>query len=299
MKILLIGKNGQVGWELQRSLSILGEVIAISSKDTKLCGDLANLTEIAETIRMINPDIVVNAAAYTAVDRAEAEHGLAYLLNAESVAVLAKETAQIGALLVHYSTDYVFDGSGQHCRTEDDTTNPLNIYGKSKLEGELVIAKYNPRHFIFRTSWVYASRGHNFIKTMLHLAHTKKILNIINDQYGAPTGAELIADATAMAIRHEINNHSNYGTYHLVAGGETTWFDYANYIFKIAKENKEQLMLEEVCGIATDSYPTPATRPHNSRLENTKFQNTFNVFLPNWKCGVKRSIVEILENKKL
>ncbi len=294
MKILLIGKNGQVGWELQRALSTLGEVVAVDYFDTQLCGDLTNPEGIADTIRAVHPDVVVNAAAHTAVDKAESEQALSGLINAESVAVIAKETANIGALLIHYSTDYVFDGQGSHYRDEEEQTGPLNVYGETKLAGEEAIRNLNKRHFIFRTSWVYATRGANFAKTMLKLAREKESLSIINDQFGAPTGAELLADCTAHAIRFEKKNKSNYGIYHLVASGETTWFDYANYIFDVARESGESLLIESVTGVPTSLYPTPAKRPNNSRLCNRKFQQTFDVILPDWKEGVRRVVIEVL-----
>ncbi|EKN4075707.1 dTDP-4-dehydrorhamnose reductase [Yersinia enterocolitica] len=294
MKILLIGKNGQVGWELQRSLSTLGELTAVDYFDTELCGDLTKPDGIAETIRRVKPDVVVNAAAHTAVDKAESERELAQLLNAESVEVIARETAKLGALLIHYSTDYVFNGGGEHFRLEDEQPAPLNVYGETKLAGEVAITRNNPRHFIFRTSWVYATRGANFAKTMLRLAKEKESLAIINDQHGAPTGAELLADCTAIAIRTECSNKSLYGTYHLVASGETTWHDYANYVFSIAQQFDETLVVKEVKAVETSAYPTPAKRPHNSRLANSKFQNAFSVTLPDWKVGVQRVVVEVL-----
>ncbi|HBN1876902.1 TPA: dTDP-4-dehydrorhamnose reductase [Escherichia coli] len=294
MKILLIGKNGQVGWELQRSLSTLGELIAVDYFDTELCGDLTKPEGIAETIRRVKPDVVVNAAAHTAVDKAESERELAQLLNTDSVEVIARETAKLGALLIHYSTDYVFNGEGEHYRLEDEEPAPLNVYGETKLAGEIAITRNNPRHFIFRTSWVYATRGANFAKTMLRLAKEKESLAIINDQHGAPTGAELLADCTAIAIRTECSNKSLYGTYHLVASGETTWHDYAKYVFSVAHEYGEILAIKEVKAVVTSAYPTPAQRPHNSRLANSKFQNAFSVKLPDWKVGVQRVVVEIL-----
>lgn len=294
MKILLIGKNGQVGWELQRSLVTLGDVVAVDYFDNTLCGDLSNPQGIAQTIQTVKPDVIVNAAAHTAVDKAETEQELSRLLNADSVEVIAKESAKLGALLIHYSTDYVFNGEGTHYRNEDEQTGPLNVYGETKLAGELAVAKHNARHFIFRTSWVYAMRGANFAKTMLRLAKEKEKLSIINDQFGAPTGAELLADATAIAIRTAVHNQKLFGTYHLVASGETTWFDYAQYVFSIAKELGETLSIKEVIGVDTSAYPTPAKRPHNSRLSNKKFQTAFEVKLPDWKVGVKRVVTEIL-----
>ncbi|EGS2005593.1 dTDP-4-dehydrorhamnose reductase [Enterobacter cloacae] len=294
MKILLIGKNGQVGWELQRSLVTLGDVVAVDYFDNTLCGDLSNPQGIAQTIQTVKPDVIVNAAAHTAVDKAETEQELSRLLNADSVEIIAKESAKLGALLIHYSTDYVFNGEGTHYRNEDEQTGPLNVYGETKLAGELAVAKHNARHFIFRTSWVYATRGANFAKTMLRLAKEKEKLSIINDQFGAPTGAELLADATAIAIRTAVHNQKLFGTYHLVASGETTWFDYAQYVFSIAKELGETLSIKEVIGVDTSAYPTPAKRPHNSRLSNKKFQTAFEVKLPDWKVGVKRVVTEIL-----
>ncbi|EHM0471032.1 dTDP-4-dehydrorhamnose reductase [Escherichia coli] len=294
MKILLIGKNGQVGWELQRSLVTLGDVVAVDYFDNTLCGDLSNPQGIVQTIQTVKPDVIVNAAAHTAVDKAETEQELSRLLNADSVEVIAKESAKLGALLIHYSTDYVFNGEGTHYRNEDEQTGPLNVYGETKLAGELAVAKHNARHFIFRTSWVYATRGANFAKTMLRLAKEKEKLSIINDQFGAPTGAELLADATAIAIRTAVHNQKLFGTYHLVASGETTWFDYAQYVFSIAKELGETLSIKEVIGVDTSAYPTPAKRPHNSRLSNKKFQTAFEVQLPDWKVGVKRVVTEIL-----
>jgi dTDP-4-dehydrorhamnose reductase len=294
MKILLIGKNGQVGWELQRSLATLGEVVAVDYYENNICGDLTNLPGIANTVRMVMPDVIVNAAAHTAVDKAESEQELSDLLNAKGVAVLATESAKIGALLVHYSTDYVFNGEGSHYRVENEPTGPLNVYGRSKLTGEIAIKNLNPRHLIFRTSWVYAARGNNFVKTMLRLGREKEKLSVINDQYGAPTSAELLADCTAIAIRREILEHKVVGTYHLVASGETTWHEYAKYIFDLARSHGEHLRVDEIKGITTSSYATPALRPLNSRLSNEHFQRTFRVTLPDWKHGVERVIVEIL-----
>ncbi len=261
MKILLIGKNGQVGWELQRSLSTLGDVVAVDYFDKELCGDLTNLDGIAQTVRTVRPDVVVNAAAHTAVDKAESERELSDLLNDKGVAVLAAESAKLGALMVHYSTDYVFDGAGSHYRREDEATGPLNVYGETKRAGELALEHGNPRHLIFRTSWVYATRGANFAKTMLRLAGEKETLSIIDDQHGAPTGAELLADCTATAIRETLRDPALAGTYHLVASGETSWCDYARYVFEVARAHGAELAVQEVKGIPTTAYPTPAKRP--------------------------------------
>lgn len=294
MKILLIGKNGQVGWELQRALAPLGEVVAVDYFDTHLCGDLTNLAGIAETVRQVKPDVVVNAAAHTAVDKAESERELSDLLNDKGVEVLATESAKLGALMIHYSTDYVFDGEGRHYRHEDEATGPLNVYGETKRAGELALEKANPRHLIFRTSWVYAARGANFAKTMLRLGKDKTQLSVIDDQFGAPTGAELLADCTAIAIREFSRNPQVAGTYHLVASGETSWCDYARFVFDTARAHGEELAITDVKGIPTTEYPTPAKRPLNSRLSNAKFQQTFNVVLPDWRQGVARVVTEIL-----
>lgn len=293
MKILLIGKNGQVGWELQRSLSTLGQVVALDSRDKIYCGDLTNLNGLAETIARLEPQVVVNAAAYTAVDRAESEKALAALINTRAVEVLAKSTASIGSILVHYSTDYIFDGSGSHFRVEDEMTSPLNWYGKTKCEGEQAIQAYNSRHLILRTSWVYAARGNNFIKTMLRLGSQNASLKIIDDQFGAPTGAELIADSTGLAVRELIKSTSHFGIYHLAASGSTNWYEFAELIFESAKKIGFELSIKELLAISSNEYVTPATRPRNSRLSNKKFQQHFNVNLPDWQDGVLRVLSEL------
>ena len=236
MKILLFGKNGQVGWELQRSLAPLGNLVALSRNSTELCGDLTDLNGIAKTVRTVAPDVIVNAAAYTAVDKAENEAELAYTINALASDVLAKEAKRDNAWLIHFSTDYVFDGSGNSLKVETDLTAPLNVYGKTKLEGEQLINASNCRHLIFRTSWIYASFGNNFIKTMLRLGQQRNNLNIVDDQVGAPTGADLLADITAHTVREALHQPRLSGLYHLVASGETSWHGYANLIFDFAKK---------------------------------------------------------------
>jgi len=293
MNILLFGKTGQVGWELQRALAPLGKVIALDVHTQEYCGDFSNPEGVAETVRRIKPDVIVNAAAHTAVDKAESERDFAQLLNATSVEAIAKEAAAIGAWLVHYSTDYVFPGDGVTPWTEDDATGPLNTYGETKLAGEVAVQKYCPKHLIFRTSWVYAGKGNNFAKTMLRLAKDREELSIINDQFGAPTGAELLADCTAHAIRTALSKPEVAGLYHLVASGSTTWFDYANLVFAEAQINDFKLALKKTLPVATSAYPTPARRPNNSRLDNRKFQDTFNLTLPSWDIGVKRMLAEL------
>ncbi|THD49401.1 dTDP-4-dehydrorhamnose reductase [Enterobacteriaceae bacterium ML5] len=293
MNILLFGKTGQVGWELQRALAPLGKVIALDVHTQEYCGDFSNPEGVAETVRRIKPDVIVNAAAHTAVDKAESERDFAQLLNATSIEAIAKEAAAIGAWLVHYSTDYVFPGDGVTPWSEDDATGPLNTYGETKLAGEVAVQKYCPKHLIFRTSWVYAGKGNNFAKTMLRLAKDREELSIINDQFGAPTGAELLADCTAHAIRTALSKPEVAGLYHLVASGSTTWFDYANLVFAEAQINDFKLALKKTLPVATSAYPTPARRPNNSRLDNRKFQDTFNLTLPSWDIGVKRMLAEL------
>jgi dTDP-4-dehydrorhamnose reductase len=302
MKILLLGKNGQVGWELQRSMAQLGELIALDRHSTNPCGDLFDLTELATTVQAVRPDVIVNAAAHTAVDKAESESELAHVLNALAPQVLAVEAAKLGALLVHYSTDYVFDGSGDLPWTEYDSTGPLSVYGATKLDGEKRIAHHCPRHLIFRTSWVYAARGGNFAKTMLRLAQERDHLNVINDQFGAPTGADLIADVTAHAIRQVMDAGTRAdgltGVYHLVAQGETTWYSYAKHVLAqvaIAQPAIE-LKAKEIKAVTSSAFPTPARRPHNSRLDTSKLQSTFGLTLPPWQNGVDRMLTEVLSN---
>jgi dTDP-4-dehydrorhamnose reductase len=300
MKILLLGKNGQVGWELQRSLAPLGELIALDRHSSQFCGDLSNLAGLADTVRAIQPDVIVNAAAHTAVDKAESEIELAHTLNALAPEVLAREAAQFGAWLVHYSTDYVFDGSGMLPWSETDSTAPLNVYGTSKREGEALIAANHSRHLIFRTSWVYAARGGNFAKTMLRLAQERDQLTVINDQFGAPTGAELIADITAHAIRQVTqagaDTQALAGIYHLVASGCTTWFDYAQHVIAQAQRLQPSLKIKatEVNPVPTSAFPTPARRPLNSRLDTAKLQAAFGLTLPAWQTGLERMLAETL-----
>ncbi|MFD1260109.1 dTDP-4-dehydrorhamnose reductase [Entomomonas asaccharolytica] len=290
-KILLLGKNGQVGWELQRSLAPVGQLLALDRHDQG--GDLTDLKSLQRIIVDYQPTIIVNATAYTAVDKAETETELALQINGKAVEFLAEQAKQYHSWLIHYSTDYVFDGSGDTARLETAETNPLNIYGKTKLVGEQAIQQLLDNYLIFRTSWVYATHGNNFIKTMLRLAKEREELAIINDQIGSPTGAELIADITAHAIKQLKPELA--GIYHLTAGGETSWYDFANVIFAEAKLYiADQLKVKKVNAITTDSYPTPAKRPLNSRLATSKLINTFDITLPDWQLGVKRVIAELL-----
>jgi dTDP-4-dehydrorhamnose reductase len=297
MKILLLGKNGQVGWELQRSLAPLGELVAPGRNDPGLCGDLSNLEGLARTVQTVRPDVIVNAAAHTAVDRAESEPELAHTLNALAPGVLAQQAAKLGAWLVHYSTDYVFDGSGSRPWAETDTPAPLSVYGRTKLEGERLIQAACPQHLIFRTSWVYAARGGNFAKTMLRLVQERERLTVINDQFGAPTGAELIADITAHALRQCLRQPQDAGLYHLAAGGETSWHGYANQVLAHARliDSAIKIKAIEVAPVATSAFPTAARRPLNSRLDCQKLQTAFGLALPNWAHGVERMMREVCE----
>jgi dTDP-4-dehydrorhamnose reductase len=298
MKILLLGKNGQVGWELQRSLAPLGEVLALDRYSTSHCGDLTQPDKLAQTVLAFKPDFIVNAAAHTAVDKAESEPELATVLNTDAPAALAKAAAQVGAWLVHYSTDYVFDGSGTHARQEGEGTGPLSVYGQTKLDGEKTIVASGCKYLIFRTSWVYAARGGNFAKTMLRLAQERDKLTVINDQHGAPTGADLVADVTAHAMRRVLNtqNSSFSGVYHLVAAGETTWHGYASHVIEKAKVSKPEAgwKVADISPVPTSAFPTPAMRPLNSRLCTHKLQQNFGLVLPPWEQGVDRMLEEIL-----
>ena len=294
MKILLLGKNGQVGWELQRSLAPLGEVISLDRNGlNQWCGDLSKPDQIYQTIVDIAPNVVVNASAYTVVDLAETEQDMANLINYVAVGKIAEACAQIKALLVHYSTDYVFDGEGVSVFNEADALKPLNIYGKTKALGEQAIQNAQCNYLIFRTSWVFAQKGKNFLKTMLALSQQREELSIIDDQIGAPTSAELIADVSAHAIVQTLRDQTKIGIYHLVASGETSWFEYANYIFEQAKSLGVNLAIQQVNPIPTAAYPTPAKRPHNSRLNNQKIQHAFQIYLPDWKVHVQRTVIEV------
>ncbi len=292
MKILLLGPNGQLGWELQRALAPLGELLVCGREQG---GNLAEPDALAATVRAAHPNIIVNAAAYTAVDKAESEPELARTINATAPGVLAREAAALGATLLHYSTDYVFDGTGTHARNEDAPTNPLSVYGRTKLEGEQAIRASGCQHLILRTSWVYAARGGNFAKTMLRLAAEREQLNVINDQIGAPTGADLLADASAHALRQLAHQPDLAGTYHVAAGGETSWHGYARFVIELARAQGRAIKVQPdaVLPIPTTAYPTPAQRPLNSRLSTQLFQEAFELTLPHWQSGVIRLLAEI------
>ncbi|MFJ2458785.1 dTDP-4-dehydrorhamnose reductase [Pseudomonas neuropathica] len=295
MKILLLGKNGQVGWELQRSLAPLGELVALDRHSVDgLSGDLSNLESLGATIRQVKPDVIVNAAAYTAVDKAESDTELADRVNGLASSVIAKEAAALGAWLVHYSTDYVFSGQGVTPWQETDAVAPVNHYGSSKLAGEQAIIASGCKYLIFRTSWVYGTRGNNFAKTMLRLAKDRETLSVIADQIGAPTGADLIADVTALAIQQIIKRPELAGLYHLASAGEVSWHGYATHVIDFAKLQGEELAVTTVNAIETTAYPTPALRPLNSRLNTQKLRDNFSLHLPDWQSGVTRMLREVL-----
>ncbi|MBX8468043.1 MULTISPECIES: dTDP-4-dehydrorhamnose reductase [unclassified Pseudomonas] len=295
MKILLLGKNGQVGWELQRSLAPIGELIALDRHSVSgLSGDLSDLEGLRATIRQCAPDIIVNAAAYTAVDKAESEKELAERVNGLASRVMAEEAAASGAWLIHYSTDYVFSGEGSVPWQETDAVAPVNYYGFSKLAGEQAIIASGCKYLIFRTSWVYGARGNNFAKTMLRLAKDRGTLNIIADQIGAPTGADLIADVTALAIQQVLKRPELAGLYHLAAAGEVSWHGYASHVIEFAKAQGEELAVTAINPIDTTAYPTPASRPLNSRLNTRKLRDNFSLHLPDWQSGVTRMLREVL-----
>jgi dTDP-4-dehydrorhamnose reductase len=295
MKTLLLGKDGQVGWELQRALAPLGELVAFGSQTL----DIADSTALRTAVRKTSPDVIVNAAAYTAVDKAETETEQARRVNTDAVAVLAEEASRTSAWLVHYSTDYVFDGTKPSPYVEEDPTRPLSVYGSTKLEGEEAIRKRHARHLIFRTSWVYGVRGTNFPKTMLRLAKEREALRVVADQHGAPTSAELIADVTALTLYRLVFQaqaaNSYAGTYHLAASGETTWCEYARYVLRLAIESGAALKCQpgNVEPIPAEAYPAPAARPKNSRLDAAKLRRTFGISLPDWRYHVTRMVNEL------
>jgi len=293
-KILITGKNGQVGFELQRALAPLGEIIAV---DRSEC-DLADLDALRAFIARVQPDVIVNPAAYTAVDKAESDRDNAFLINRDAVRVMGEEAARLNALVIHYSTDYVFDGAKNGSYTEEDSPAPKSVYGASKLAGELALAMANPRHLILRTSWVVGAHGGNFAKTMLRLAGERDKLSVVGDQHGAPTSAALLADVTAHLVRDylHVQEALAFGTYHVTGSGETTWYDYAKFVIAeaIAAGKPMKAGPDAVSSLTTAEYPTPAQRPANSRLDTTYFQSTFNLHLPHWQQSVRHVLQQIL-----
>jgi dTDP-4-dehydrorhamnose reductase len=295
MKLLLTGMDGQVGFELQRSLAPLGEIVAVDQAEC----DFSSAEAIRQLVRTACPDVIVNPAAYTAVDKAETDRDLAFAVNAIAPAIFGEEAARLGAFVIHYSTDYVFDGTKQGPYSENDTTNPQSVYGESKRDGELALQTANPRHLILRTSWVVGAHGGNFAKTMLKLAADRDSLSVVADQWGVPTSAALLADITAQLVRQWRREGAGgfpYGTYHAVAGGETNWRDYARFVIgaavKAGKPIKAQP--ETIKALTTADYPTPAKRPANSRLDTRKFRDTFGFELPHWQAGLHHILQQIL-----
>ena len=300
MNILLIGANGQLGHALSEALAKFADVRALSRADLDLSSPLEVMVRLHHLAQTFVPDVVVNAAAYTAVDKAQSEPELAFAVNAQSVAELAKFATHCGAVLVHYSTDYVFDGWGNTPWLEDDTPHPLSVYGQSKWQGEQAVAQHCPRHLIFRTSWVVSAHGNNFLKTMLRLAAERETLRVVADQVGAPTSAALLAQATCKALATLSNanqDDARWGTYHLAASGETHWCDYARHVVAGAKARGAQLKInpEHIEAITTAQYPLPAPRPLNSRLNTQKFQRTFDMPLPDWREGVDDILDQLLQ----
>jgi dTDP-4-dehydrorhamnose reductase len=295
MRILLTGKHGQVGFELQRALASVGELCAVDQPEC----DLANVSATRELVRLFKPNLIVNPAAYTAVDQAESEPDLAYAINTVTPAVLGEEARALGAWVVHYSTDYVFDGNKSGAYGESDLTNPQNVYGQTKRDGEIALQGTGVRYLIFRTSWVVGAHGRNFAKTILRLSVEREHLNVVADQYGVPTSAALLADVTAQLVRQrqrEGDDTFPFGLYHLVAGGETNWCDYARFVVSEALVLGKSLKLSPDCirSISSSEYPLPAKRPSNSRLDTQKLRSRFELELPDWKSGVRHILQQIL-----
>jgi len=296
-RILLTGKNGQVGFELQRALAPLGELVAFDSSQCDFSDEVA----LRRIVREVAPDIIVNAAAYTAVDKAESEPELAHTINCRAPAILGEYAKEHGALLVHYSTDYVFDGGKVGFYTEDDEPNPQSVYGRSKFAGESAVQRSGAPQMILRTSWVVGAHGGNFAKTILRLAAERETLNVVSDQWGAPTSAALIADVTAQLLgRYSCDGGDPFpfGRYHLAAGGETNWHEYAQTVVRAALASGRSLKLrpETIRAIGTADYPLPARRPANSRLDTRKLRETFGLALPDWRQGLDHILQRILTN---
>ncbi len=292
MKLLLFGKNGQLGRELQRALRSLGEVITVEAQSAEFCGDLGNLSGIADTVRAVRPDVVVNAGAWTDVDLAETHSERAHLINALAPGALAQACSGVNAWFVHYSSDYVFNGIGNRPWHETDVPDPLNVYGRTKLEGDILVAAHCARHLIFRTSWLYSAHGGNFAKSILQRARNNRVLHVVGDQTGAPTGADLVADVTVGAIKKAVLHPELQGLYHLAAGGEVTRHGYACFLIDRALAAGWELgaSAESVQAISSDAHANVARRPPNSRLNTEKLQSAFGIVLPDWTAGVERLI---------
>lgn len=296
MKIVLLGSTGQIGWELQRTLAPLGRVIPLQRQGNNLlCGDLLHIDDLKKSIRILQPNIIVNAAAYTAVDQAETDADLAEAINADAPEMLAREAEHLDAWYVHYSTDYVFDGTESSPRKEGDTTQPINIYGSTKLRGEQGVKTATKRHLIFRTQWIYSTRGKNFLRTILRLASERELLKVIDDQFGAPTGAELVADVTAHALHTALRKPETAGTYHLAARGKATWFEYAKYAIETARQEGWEIKTpsDAIEPVKSSAYPTQARRPLYTCLDCSKIEQTFKISMPDWHDGIKRVIMQL------
>jgi len=292
MKVLLFGANGQLGWELRRSLAPLAHVVSF----TREAADFEQPESLAGLVDAEQPQAIVNAAAYTAVDQAELEPERAHRINAEAVGVLAQAAARHRAWLLHYSTDYVFDGTGQAPWHEDAPTAPLNVYGRSKLAGEQAVLASGCRHLILRTSWVYAARGRNFARTILQMAMERDRFTVVTDQFGAPTGADLLADISAHVLRAAFAEPSLAGTYHAAASGETSWHGYACFVIGWAHQHGHALKTAPgaIEAVPSGAFAARARRPHNSRLSTLKLQRQFGLHLPPWQVGVERMLRETL-----
>ena len=295
MKILLFGKSGQLGRALMQPLASLGELVSMDRNSEDLCGDLSNLTGLAQAVRVIQPDVIVNAAAFTDVDLAEQEPLRARTINAIAPGVLAEEAARQGALLIHFSTDYVFDGIGTRPWSESDKTNPLNAYGTSKRDGERMIALSEAQHLILRTSWLHSEFGGNFPRTMLKLGAERESLSVVDDQIGVPTDAAMLATLVAALIPIVKNQASLSGIYHCVPTGETSWYQYAAFVFEEARKRGIPLRLNNLQPMSSADYGGPAKRPLNSRLDTSKLRATFGFQLPDWRSGVSRVLDELVE----
>lgn len=297
-RILLTGATGQVGWELARALAPLGTIVSPSRSEL----DLAKPATLAAAVDEIKPDVIVNAAAYTAVDQAESETAAAMAVNAEAPEALAKAARKHGALMIHYSTDYVYDGDKTDAYTEDDAANPLSVYGKSKLAGDEAVRASGADHLILRTSWVYAARGKNFLLTILRLATEREELRIVDDQTGAPSWSRLIAVSTGVALRQDLARRQQgafaSGIYNLTVGGAVTWFGFANAIINAARQHGVAMKCREVVPITTADYPLPARRPANSRLSNEKIARRYGLRLPEWQRCMQLCLAEVIADQR-
>jgi dTDP-4-dehydrorhamnose reductase len=291
--ILVTGKNGQVGFELQRSLAALGEVVAVDVDDC----DLTNTAAIVALVETVKPNLIVNPAAYTAVDKAETEADLAFAINATAPKVLAAQANLLQIPIIHYSTDYVFDGTKQGWYLEDDPTNPQSIYGKTKWQGEKNVRALCSQHVILRTSWVFGVHGSNFLKTILKLAQERESLNVIADQFGAPTSASLLAESAALIAKRLLQGEAvKFGTYHLVAGGETTWHGYASKVVALANQLgvRTKVQAKDIKPIPTEAYPLPAPRPKNSKLSTDKIRVAYGIDIPDWSLDVEHVLKQVI-----